>query len=109
MSGWDDMSGLKANLPGGGSANATVAGTTATDAVPVVSNAAPERTQNLEPWGKKFEYTYEEVGERNWDGNARVYEWDGEMGEIGPEHPELEKILFGHEKDRSPQGVDFKE
>lgn len=31
----------------------------------------------------------------DWAANAQKYEWDDEYGDIGPEHPELEKQLFG--------------
>ncbi|KAI1505001.1 P-loop containing nucleoside triphosphate hydrolase protein [Biscogniauxia marginata] len=64
-----------------------------------------------EPWGEptqRVAYNYEETDEgRNWEGNARVYEWDGDEGEVGPEYPELENILFGAPEDRDPQGIDF--
>lgn len=42
-------------------------------------------------------YNYEEYGIRDgeYDGNARVYHWDGEEGDIGPEFPELEVEIFG--------------
>src|SRR5690348_6780940 len=47
-------------------------------------------------------------GEREWAGNARVYEWDGEDGEIGPEFPDLELELFGEPSRRGETlGVDF--
>jgi ATP-dependent RNA helicase DDX3X len=43
-----------------------------------------------------------------WDGSARIYEWDGEMGEVGPEHPELELDLFGTPESRKEVcGLDF--
>lgn len=32
-----------------------------------------------------------------WSGNAAVYEWEGEVGDIGPPHPDLEKQLFSSE------------
>ena len=31
----------------------------------------------------------------DWFGTAKVYEWKGEYGDVGPQVPELEKILFG--------------
>ena len=30
-----------------------------------------------------------------WAANASKYEWSDEFGDVGPEHPELEKQLFG--------------
>ena len=36
-----------------------------------------------------------EVG--GWASNAAIYEWDEDFGDVGPEHPELEKQLFGSE------------
>jgi ATP-dependent RNA helicase DDX3X len=45
---------------------------------------------------------------RDWDGNARIYEWDGEHGDVGPEFPELEIELFGPPEDRKQvKGIDF--
>lgn len=36
-----------------------------------------------------------EVG--GWASNAAIYEWNEEYGDVGPNHPELEKQLFGSE------------
>ncbi|KAL1872340.1 hypothetical protein Daus18300_004310 [Diaporthe australafricana] len=42
------------------------------------------------------------------DGSKRIYEWDGEEGDIGPEFPELEEELFGpSDKRELPTGIDF--
>lgn len=41
-----------------------------------------------------------------WASSARVYEWDGDIGDIGPEHPDLEKELFGAAT-RTHTGIDF--
>ncbi|RYP66816.1 hypothetical protein DL771_007614 [Monosporascus sp. 5C6A] len=101
MSGWGDFSSMKATLPEGG---ITEPGTTKPTPA---TEARPKRTEPIEPWVEKTAYEYEEVGDRNWDGNARVYEWDGEEGDIGPEHPELENILFGKPEERNPQGINF--
>lgn len=46
----------------------------------------------------------------DWDGNARIYEWDGEAGDVGPELPELELELFGataNANERNHAGIDF--
>lgn len=58
-------------------------------------------------WVDAQPYNYDTNRPDNWDGNARVYEYDGEIGEVGPEHPELEIILFGELKDRVAHGIDF--
>lgn len=59
-------------------------------------------------WGEKTQNDYNEDNEGvAWEANARVYEWDGEGGEIGPVHQELEIKLFGDPNTRDPQGIDF--
>ncbi len=61
-------------------------------------------------WGKATPYDYEGLTNRDnttWDGNARIYEWDGEVGDVGPEYPELEVMLFGQPGDREHHGIDF--
>lgn len=47
-------------------------------------------------------YDYDNFANRDgeFDGNAAVYHWDGEEGDVGPEHPELEIELFGPEDKR---------
>lgn len=59
-----------------------------------------ERGANEEWTGHgQAKYNYDEFAERgglgDFDGNARVYHWDGEEGDVGPEFPELELELFG--------------
>lgn len=59
---------------------------------------------------KAYDYTTMDGPERNdvYEGNAQVYEWDGEEGDIGPEHPQLELELFGTPEDRAEvKGLDF--
>lgn len=42
------------------------------------------------------------------DGNARVYQWDDEFGDVGPKYEDLELELFGDPKDRDERtGLDF--
>lgn len=72
-----------------------------------VSSTDPAPGPNPAEWGEKTDYQYEEVGDRNWDGNARVYEWDGDEGDIGPEYPELEVVLFGEPDQRNPEGLNL--
>ncbi|KAI0447236.1 P-loop containing nucleoside triphosphate hydrolase protein [Xylaria telfairii] len=99
MSGWDNNDELKAALPQVPQSN----GGTQT------SGAATEhRDAPTENWGEKTQNNYDENIENvSWEGNARVYEWDGETGDLGPEHPELESQLFGDPNLRDPQGIDF--
>jgi ATP-dependent RNA helicase DDX3X len=98
MSGWDDMAGLKETLPETNTTTANMPNNSAES-----STAQPK----IEGWGEQTPYDYTEAEERHWEGNASVYEWDGEEGELGPAHPELEKILFGPPEERNPQGLDF--
>lgn len=61
-------------------------------------------------WAEPKQYDYGEYttigGE--FDGNATVYHWDGEEGDLGPEFPQLEAELFGPPGRRdTPQGLDF--
>lgn len=61
-------------------------------------------------WGVAQPYNYEAYTNDSasvWDGNARVYEYDGEKGEVGPEVPELELELFGDAANRVSHGIDF--
>ena len=44
-----------------------------------------------------FDYGGNDSGSGDWAGAAKVYEWSDSYGEVGPEVPELEKILFGGE------------
>ncbi|KAK0656000.1 P-loop containing nucleoside triphosphate hydrolase protein [Cercophora newfieldiana] len=77
---------------------------TPTETVPVVQ-VVPEA---LDGWVRPIAYDYSGQAPREWDGNATVYEWDGETGDIGPEYPELEQQLFGHPTERvASQGIDF--
>ncbi|KAK0615763.1 P-loop containing nucleoside triphosphate hydrolase protein [Bombardia bombarda] len=61
----------------------------------------------LEGWVQAKVYDYTADGPETWDGNARIYEWDGEVGDIGPEYPELELQLFGNPENREHHGIDF--
>ncbi|KAJ4388357.1 hypothetical protein N0V85_007637 [Neurospora sp. IMI 360204] len=72
---------------------------------PVVQVVPPK----LEGWVEATPYEYDEFANREteWDGQARIYEWDGEEGDIGPEFPELEVQLFGPVEERGRRGIDF--
>lgn len=34
----------------------------------------------------------------SWAGNAPIYEWKGEYGDVGPRFPDIEAMLFGNEE-----------
>ncbi|CAK7268252.1 hypothetical protein SEPCBS57363_003001 [Sporothrix epigloea] len=74
----------------------------------------PERQKIKDAgWNESVPYNYEVVEKdysqalRDWAGNARVYEWTGEEGDIGPASSELERELFGDPDKRSGSGIDF--
>ncbi|KAI1125782.1 P-loop containing nucleoside triphosphate hydrolase protein [Nemania abortiva] len=98
MSGWDNNDDLRAALP--------------EEPQGVGAQAAGGPVQHPKvstgDWGQKTQNNYDEDDKDvEWDGNVRVYEWDGEEGDIGPEHPQLEFDLFGDPDSRDPQGIDF--
>jgi ATP-dependent RNA helicase DDX3X len=80
---------------------------------------APEAVKSVDAQGhgfnlpEKYDYSAMEQNDGNnngggaWEGNATVYHWDGEEGDVGPEHPELEIELFGAPEDREAMGKDF--
>ncbi|KND87367.1 ATP-dependent RNA helicase ded1 [Tolypocladium ophioglossoides CBS 100239] len=47
-------------------------------------------------------------GVQTWDGNAPIYEWNDDFGDIGPKFPQVEMDLFGDPATRSERtGLDF--
>ncbi|KAH8907772.1 DEAD-domain-containing protein [Coniochaeta sp. PMI_546] len=63
-----------------------------------------------EGWVEATPYKYDEYGrdaDHEWESNAKIYEWDGETGDVGPEYPELEIELFGAPETRVSHGIDF--
>ncbi|KAK8102780.1 ATP-dependent RNA helicase [Apiospora sp. TS-2023a] len=58
-------------------------------------------------WEKPTQYDYSEGNTGDWDGNAQVYLFDGEEGDVGPKFPELEVQIFGNPEDRSKPGEQF--
>jgi len=59
-------------------------------------------------WTAPTNFNYDTTDDGvNWEHNARVYQWDGDEGDIGPENPELESILFGRPEERGTQGINF--
>lgn len=78
-------------------------------AVPDTTLAEPGANPDWAAQGRT-QYDYENYNDRGgeYDGNARVYHWSGDEGDIGPEFPELEAELFGPPEKRDlPQGIDF--
>ncbi|KAB5547177.1 P-loop containing nucleoside triphosphate hydrolase protein [Coniochaeta sp. 2T2.1] len=74
------------------------------------ADGATERKPAPNGWVDAKPYEYEEFGTEGahtWDGDAKVYEWDGETGDVGPEYPELEIELFGAPETRVSHGIDF--
>ena len=65
-----------------------------------------ENVKDTSGWAQAQPYDYSSDN-HTWDGNARIYEYDGEDGEFGPEFPELEDQLFGPATSRSGHGIDF--
>ncbi|KAK4145337.1 P-loop containing nucleoside triphosphate hydrolase protein [Dichotomopilus funicola] len=73
-------------------------------------------TSATEPinWANPVPYDYtayakNDSGGHKWDSNVKVYEWNGEEGDIGPEFPDLEIELFGQpDKRQDGRGIDFK-
>ena len=77
-----------------------------------VDAEAVKRVQDAQ-WAKPSKYDYDtynanprdqpmapgevEEGVPTWAANATKYEWSDEFGDVGPEHPALEKLLFGDE------------
>ncbi|KAI0019896.1 P-loop containing nucleoside triphosphate hydrolase protein [Xylariomycetidae sp. FL0641] len=67
------------------------------------------RTGPVAPWVEKTAYDYADNDDgHEWESTAAIYEWDGDEGEIGPEHPGLEIQLFGKPEERDPSGIDFR-
>ncbi|KAJ6443969.1 meiotically up-regulated protein [Purpureocillium lavendulum] len=58
--------------------------------------------------GASYTAPVREAGEHQWDGNARIYQWDNDFGDVGPKFPELELELFGDPALRHERvGLDF--
>ncbi|KAI0476139.1 P-loop containing nucleoside triphosphate hydrolase protein [Xylariaceae sp. FL0804] len=102
MSGWEED--MKAALPEHAPEHAPAVGSTTNNP------DAPARDN----WSKELDlpqrqgYDYSEGNDgHEWGSSMAVYEWDGDEGDIGPEHPELEQVLFGDPDQREPQGIDF--
>jgi ATP-dependent RNA helicase DDX3X len=76
----------------------------------VATEGEPAKPTIPEGWVKAEAYDYDNYSKdanHDWDGNAKIYEWDGEEGEVGPVYPELEIELFGAPESRVSHGIDF--
>lgn len=84
--------------------------------------AIPENTQVAEGedqaaaagWVERTAFDYTAMAQAQagstWDGNARIYQWSDEYGDVGPAFEELEVELFGSAEDRNKHiggGLDF--
>lgn len=64
-------------------------------------------------WVERTAFDYTAMAEAEtaatWDGNARVYQWKDEYGDVGPAFEELEVELFGDSETRRDRqtGLDF--
>ena len=56
-------------------------------------NADPKAQRTAAPAGGAE--AAEEENVPTWAANAIKYEWNGQFGDVGPEHEDLEKMLFG--------------
>lgn len=76
--------------------------TPATDAPSGLSKDQLIKKARDQGWTEAVAFDYEEFkrlggNDADFHGSAKVYEWKGEYGDVAPEVPELEKMLFGGE------------
>lgn len=84
-------------------------------AIPEDVPVAEDGDQSAPPgWVEPTAFDYTAMSEAQagstWDGNARVYQWSDEYGDVGPAFEELEIDLFGSLEDRNKHhggGLDF--
>ncbi|KAF7192805.1 ATP-dependent RNA helicase DBP1 [Pseudocercospora fuligena] len=80
---------------------------TAPEVTPVDNDAAAAKAADYQRardagWTETVAFDYDEFqrtggNDGNWLGQAAVYEWSGDYGDVAPSVPELEKVLFGTE------------
>ena len=63
-------------------------------------------------WIKPQAYDYAAmesiISTQEWEGSARVYQWQDDFGDVGPEFPDMERELFGDPESRHEKaGVNF--
>jgi hypothetical protein len=106
------------NNQGFGDSNGDVIGANSNDAADVSTTTKDDdRAKAREEvkkagWVEPERYDYTSMTaidrEHHWGSAGKVYHWDGQEGDLGPEFPELEVELFGPEEDRKMQtGHDF--
>jgi hypothetical protein len=87
---------------GAGGDGAEAAGTSEEPPKPQLSKEEMLAKATEAGWTERTAFDYEKYlrnGDQkiDWFGAAKVYEWKDEYGDVAPEVPELEKILFGGE------------
>lgn len=84
-----------------GGAASSAAGQIADPAVAASSGADLQRARDY-GWNERTNLDYDklqQIGDSNeWLGAAQVYEWKDEYGDVAPEVPELEALLYGTEQ-----------
>lgn len=84
-----------------GGAASSAAGQIADPAVAASSAADLQRARDY-GWNERTNLDYDklqQIGDSNeWLGAAQVYEWKDEYGDVAPEVPELEALLYGTEQ-----------
>ncbi|KAL8722566.1 MAG: hypothetical protein Q9225_000961 [Loekoesia sp. 1 TL-2023] len=60
---------------------------------PIVSDTEANEPKTTTVWGDRKNIDDLEVAP-SWAANARRYEWSDDFGDVGPEDPDLEKMLF---------------
>lgn len=83
-------------------------------AIPEDGSVADTGEQSAPPgWVERTAFDYNamseaQAGGATWDGNARIYQWSDEYGDVGPAFEELEVELFGDPATRLERtGLDF--
>lgn len=66
-----------------------------------------DSTEAIPGWAGSNEANLPVVLSRAWDGNAQIYEWDQDFGDVGPQVASLELELFGEPSTRERTGLDF--
>jgi len=116
-----DTGSMSAALPDGQTAAGEASGA---DTNGTHTNGVASDAKDLDPdamkkmvkdhgWSEAVPYDYgrytgpDVTGTATWEGSAAVYEWDGEEGDIGPVHDQLELALFGDPAKRESSGIDF--
>lgn len=108
-----DTTAMANSLPNTNGRTEAVGGSSNVDGQP--TQAAPGGSAaegaGADGWVPSLKYDYDQFADArggDFDGNKRVYHWDGEEGDLGPEFPELEEELFGPADKRDlPTGIDF--